>query len=138
MPGLMVCEPLESLTDATVPLGLGPASEASGSFTDTPDAGEGLMVAMPAFWTPPATSMIEAVSWALPLAEIAVVELESTTTAPGILMLAVPERVSAPLADRSSTKTDGATETVKDRTKLHAVTPLAIGSAAVIVTVYVP
>ena len=77
---------------------------------------------MPLFWNPPATSMTEAVSWALPLAERAVVELESTTTAPGILMLALPESVRAPLAVGLSTKMEGATETVKVWTKSHAVT----------------
>ena len=54
-------------------------------------------MALPLFLNPPATSITAAVSWALPLAESAEAELESTTTAPGILMLALPERVRAPL-----------------------------------------
>ena len=53
--------------------------------------------------------MTDAAIWALPLAEMAVLELESTTTSPGILMLALPERVSAPLAVGLSTKMEGAT-----------------------------
>ena len=42
--------------------------------------------------------MIDAVSEAVPLPEIAVEELESTTIAPGTLTLAFPETVKAPLA----------------------------------------
>ena len=42
--------------------------------------------------------MIEAVSEAVPLPEIAVEELESTTIAPGTLTFALPETVKAPLA----------------------------------------
>ena len=84
-------------------------------------AGAGLKLALPLFWTPPCTSITEAVTWALPLAEMAVDELESTTIAPGILMLALPERVRAPPADGSRTKIEGATVIVKVWTRSHAV-----------------
>ena len=72
---------------------LGTASEASGSAsTAAPVIGAGLKLALPLFWTPPCTSITDALIWALPLADRAVDELESTKTPPASLMLAFPER----------------------------------------------
>ena len=103
-----------------------------------PVVGAGLKLALPLFWTLPCTSMTAALTEALPLAETALDELESTTIAPGILRLALPESERAPPADGSRMKTEGATVTVKVCTRSQAVTPPAIGSVAVTVTVYVP
>ncbi len=51
----------------------------SGSATAAaPVTGAGLKLALPLFWTPPCTSMTEAFTEALPLAERALDELEST------------------------------------------------------------
>ena len=60
--------------------------------------------------------MLEAVTEALPLAEMAAVELESTNTLPETLvsaMLAFPERVRAPAAVGSRTSIDGLTVIVR-------------------------
>ena len=64
-------------------------------------------MALPLFLYPPTTWILAAVTWALPLAVRAVVELESTRTPPGTLMTAFPERLKEPLALRSSTKIEG-------------------------------
>ncbi len=50
--------------------------------------------------------MLEAETDALPLAERAVVELESTATIPGILIIALTDRERAPAADESRTMID--------------------------------
>ncbi len=68
--------------------------------------GAGLKLALPLFWTPPCTSITDALTAALPLAEMAVDELESTKTPPVSLMLAFPERESAPPAVGSRTMID--------------------------------
>lgn len=61
------------------PLVPGTGSPDSGSAsTATPVVGVGLSVALPLFCTPPCTSIALAVTLALPLAETALVELEST------------------------------------------------------------
>ena len=58
---------------------LGGASDASGSGTEVvPVTGAGLKLALPLFETPPCTSITDALIAALPLAERAVDELEST------------------------------------------------------------
>ena len=86
---------------------LGSASEAERvGKVAAPVVGAGLKLALPLFWTPPCTSITDAVTWALPLAERALDELESTKTPPGMLMLALPERVEAPPAVGSRTMID--------------------------------
>ena len=58
---------------------LGGASEASGlARMGSPVTGAGLKLALPLFWTLPWTSMTAALTWALPLADRAEEELEST------------------------------------------------------------
>src|SRR5262245_45366107 len=96
----MVCELLPlRLTDPRATPPLGAANPASGSGNAVmPMVGVGWKLALPVARVPPTTWMLAAVTWALPLADRAVVELESTTTEPGMLMLAFPERVRAPLA----------------------------------------
>ena len=71
-----------------------------------PVVGAGLKLALPLFWTPPWTSITDALTAALPLADRAVDELESTKTPPVSLMLAFPERLRAPPADGSRTMID--------------------------------
>ena len=80
---------------------LGSASDGErvGGNVAAPVTGAGLKLALPLFWTPPCTSITDALTAALPLAERAVDELESTKTPPVSLMLAFPERLSAPPAD---------------------------------------
>ena len=56
---------------------LGNGSEATAS-TGAPVTGAGLRLALPLFLTPPWTSMAAALTLALPLAERALDELEST------------------------------------------------------------
>src|SRR5262245_16550562 len=101
---------------------LGPLSVTKGSGVLTaPVTGAGLKLAFPLLLGLPTTLMPDALTDALPLAEIAELELESMANSPGMLMLALPEMERAPPAVGSSTKIDGATETVKVWTKLHAV-----------------
>src|SRR6267143_6129081 len=99
MPGLIVREPLLRLTAPYEVPPDGIASAASGSATAAaPVAGLGLMVALPVLLTPPTTWTPAAVTLALPLATRAVADCESTITAPGALMVALPDSVNAPLA----------------------------------------
>src|SRR5690348_601046 len=92
---------------------VGGANAASGSgIAAAPVLGWGLRLALTAELTPPTTWMLWAVTRAPPPAETAVAELESTTTAPGMVIAALPESVSAPLAVGSRTKIEGATVTV--------------------------
>ena len=94
MPGPIVSEPLVRLiAPSDVPaVGRAQAGQRIGQGA-TPVAGAGLSVASSDFWTPPATWMLAAAIDASPETEIARVELESTTTTPGMSMLAFPERV---------------------------------------------
>src|SRR4051812_42347313 len=62
-----------------------------------PVVGAGLRVALPDLVNPPATRIDPAVTWELPLAARAVADFESTTKAPGMLMLALFEKLAAPL-----------------------------------------
>ena len=52
--------------------------ERIGSTAAAPVTGAGLKLALPLFWTPPCTSITDALIAALPLADRAVDELEST------------------------------------------------------------
>ena len=79
-----------------------PAATSAGAAT----AALELSAALPLFWTPPCTSITDALIWALPLAEIALDELESTNRPPVSLMLAFPASVSAPPAVGSRTMID--------------------------------
>jgi hypothetical protein len=116
MPEQIVCWELPlSFTEPSLvrPVGQGGWSPPSGSLMDVkPVAGAGWNAALLLFCTPPTTSMAEAVTWALPAADRAEVEPESTTTGPGMLMLALPERVSAPEAVALRTKIEGRTDTL--------------------------
>src|SRR5208337_3277459 len=107
MPGLMVREelPLRFTAVWTVPpVTMG--NPASGSPV-APGVPVLVTLAFPLLLTLPITSTpYGAVTLALPLARMALEELESTTTSPAILMLAFPERLRAPPADPSRTKTD--------------------------------
>ena len=60
-----------------IPAVLGDGSEAAAR-TGAPVTGAGLSLALPCFWTPPTTSMAPAVTLALPPADRALDELEST------------------------------------------------------------
>src|SRR5262245_32109303 len=105
MPGsiVRVLLPLRFTAPRGVPL-VGAGREASGSgATATPVVGVGWNEALPVRRKPPTTWMALAVRLALPLADRAVVEFESTITPPAVVMLALPESVSAPPADGSST-----------------------------------
>src|ERR1700722_16956515 len=75
--------------------------------------GLGLKVALPVAEVPPATRIAAALTWALPLAEIAALALESTTTSPLTVTEALPEDESAPAAEGSRPKMEGATLTVE-------------------------
>ena len=84
------------------------------------------MLALPVLWNPPSTSITEAAIRELPLADMAELELESTTNSPGILMLPLPETVRAPVADGLSTKIEGATTTGKVIMPLPPATSVAV------------
>ncbi len=62
-----------------------------------------MTLAFPLLETPPTTRTAAAVTWALPLALMALDDFESTTTSPPTLILAFPDIVSAPLAAASRT-----------------------------------
>jgi hypothetical protein len=101
MPGLIVCELVpERLTDEVVPPTTGTGRLASGSLNEAaPVVAAGLTCALPLSWalptnlTPPGAEMI-----ALPPADSAEDEVESTATIPATLSWALPERVRAPAA----------------------------------------
>src|SRR5437763_3588661 len=83
------------------PVSDGAARYANGSATAAmPVVGCGVNLAWPVAAKPPTTWIAEALMTALPLPAMADAELESTITAPGTLMLALPETVRAPLALR--------------------------------------
>ena len=77
----------------------GIAIPVNGSATGcVPVTGVGRSDAVPLTLTPPTTWMLPAATLALPLATTAEVELESTSTRPGVLTLAAPVTSSVPLA----------------------------------------
>jgi hypothetical protein len=105
---LIVSEPLPRLTGPAsfaAAGAAGAARPASGSATAAPSlTGAGERTTIPDFWMPPTTPMLPAVTWMKPLATTADGELESTTTGPLSLMVALPDSESAPLAFGSSAK----------------------------------
>src|ERR1700730_17306735 len=99
VPGLMTSMllPLTLTAPSDVPAaGAGNVSRGSG-IELTPVIGDGLTLALPDLLTFPTTLILLAVTLALPLAEMAEAELESTSSGPVILMAALPDTVSAPL-----------------------------------------
>src|SRR5262249_43151405 len=131
----MVCEPRVRFTDprlTRLPPGAGRPASGSGR-GGAPVVGAGLRTAPLDTLTPPVTRICDAVTWEVPLADRAVAELESTTTAPATFTDALPVTVRAPPAAGSRTKIDEPTVTEK---LVGAVWPPT--SLTVTVTVSVP
>src|SRR5205809_1148110 len=81
-------------TEAGVPPTLGAARAANGSATTgAPTTAPGWKAALPVERTPPWTKIPEAVMLALPLAETAVLEEESTSSTPAMFSDPLPETV---------------------------------------------
>src|SRR5947199_5842292 len=101
MPGLMIrVEFPARFTAMAEPATFGTGKPASGSAAAATPVTSGLdTLAPPLFWTAPTTCIAGALSWTFPLADMALDEVELTMRFPGILRLAFPETVRAPLAD---------------------------------------